>query len=744
MTQVQASLQVQLGDHHAEFTIWTPDMGRVFKHQFAIDTETTEIIETRPDLVPTMVLASACGGTRGVFISPDSLGDFLDAHTGESLIFHNAAFDLKVLAQVIAGDQAIYELVERNQVWDTMILRRLLALATEGNTARGQAGLANCAYEFLNLKLSKRQTDDAGADVRTGFGRFIGRPLMAIPADSLRYAAMDAMATWHLFWELNKRIRTVLQESAGVFGYVDEPWLRGVVNRFGPLTHHIQLRASILMDEITRNGIAVDPDRVSSKSSALEALTTRCLSELNARGYRPGEKGNTRVLQDAIESAIGSNPTYEIPRTKSDKQWSTTKEHLERLVASDPFFASFLKFRHAQKLQNTYLAKMGKDRVHPRFGYLLATGRTYCGGGLNLQNLPREDALHGGGPASPTIRSAFVPGEGNVFIDADLSQIELVMLAYVLRDQLKLGDSLAELINSGKDVHRLIAATVLNKQPDEITKAERSSAKPVSFGRPGGMGAGALQRIATLNYGLDLSLDEVANRINAYHRLCPELDRFLEDDVNSGMVLAERLRLTPLEFSQAIGDARQIDSVAATEPAGWLGGMLLKVLAEPHPTRRNGLPYTDVEIGYFWSKAQPLADELSVSLAEDLLHRRASKELSRAVANSAGVRPVMTATGRLRANATFCASRNTLFQGAAADGAILGLWRIWRAGFKVVAFIHDQVVVETPNDEDVADRLAQLTEHMKLGFVEVTPSMRVGVEAVVTRSLDKSELASIE
>jgi hypothetical protein len=209
------------------------------------------------------------------------------------------------------------------------------------------------------------------------------------------------------------------------------------------------------------------------------------------------------------------------------------------------------------------------------------------------------------------------------------------------------------------------------------------------------------------------------------------------------MVLAERLHLTPLEFSQTVGDARQLDGDTATEPAGWLGGMLLKVLAEPHPTRRNGLPYTDIEIDYFWSKAQPLADELIATLADDLVHRRANKELSRAVANSAGVRPVMTATGRLRANATFCASRNTLFQGTAADGAILGLWRIWRAGFKVVAFIHDQVVVETANDEDVADRSAQIVEHMKQGFVEVTPSMRVGVEAVVTRSLDKSELAAL-
>ena len=42
-------------------------------------------------------------------------------------------------------------------------------------------------------------------------------------------------------------------------------------------------------------------------------------------------------------------------------------------------------------------------------------------------------------------------------------------------------------------------------------------------------------------------------------------------------------------------------------------------------------------------------------------------------------------TGRLRANATYCARHNTVFQGLAADGAKLALWKLWRCGAAYVS-----------------------------------------------------------
>ena len=67
-----------------------------------------------------------------------------------------------------------------------------------------------------------------------------------------------------------------------------------------------------------------------------------------------------------------------------------------------------------------------------------------------------------------------------------------------------------------------------------------------------------------------------------------------------------------------------------------------------------------------------------------------------------GSAPVFTLTGRLRAKASFCARHNTVFQGLAADGAKLGLWNLWRAGFRIVNFIHDEVLVEVPAKSNLA------------------------------------------
>jgi hypothetical protein len=81
-----------------------------------------------------------------------------------------------------------------------------------------------------------------------------------------------------------------------------------------------------------------------------------------------------------------------------------------------------------------------------------------------------------------------------------------------------------------------------------------------------------------------------------------------------------------------------------------------------------------------------------------------------------------------------------VFQGAAADGAILGMWLVWRAGHKLVDFVHDQQVVEAPADDRVSQRIAENEELMKRGMLLVVPGMNVKVETVVTRSLNKADL----
>jgi hypothetical protein len=742
---------VTLGPYSCPFGPYKPGDGRLFK-LFSFDSETTDIDEDRPYLTPAYVIGAACDGHRGVFITRENVRPFFRAHHKAHIVMHHAAFDLKVSDPLLQPEIDLYQAVEEGRVFDTMVLRRLHSLATVGHTARGEASLADCAQEFLGVTLEKDATDAAGKKVRTSFGQFLGKPFTQIPPRYLAYLAQDVMATWGVFGHLNQRIKELLRSSRTVWGFVNvapdriwggfnDSWLHEVIRRFGPLSHHIQLRASILMDVLTSNGIGVDQARREEKTRQLRQVLENCKERLRQRGFLIDEKGSSKAMQSILNEFHRNNPHVPLKRTESGKNWSTAEEDLAELAGQDPFFTDYAKYRHAEKLLSTYLSKMGPARVHPRFGFLLETGRTYCGG-VNLQNLPKEDHLLKEDPEAATIRSCFVPAEGCVFIDLDYGQIELVTCGYALQHQFGLPSELARLINENNDVHRLIAATVQGKVPSEVTKEERNSAKPVSFGRLGGMSIRGLKKVAKSNYGIELTDAEVQQRINAYHQLCPELDQFLTDEVDTGLVIATALHLTPAQYHQATGRDYHPADPDNHSPAGWLGGMLLKVLREKNPVtdRGNGRPYTPEEITFFWAKAQALPVPLEPAVSDQLHNHQPGEKLWEVVRDWAGRRPVFTVTGRLRAGATFCSSRNCVFQGLAADGAILGLWLVWRAGYRIVAFIHDQLVVECPADDKVKDRVADIERLMKLGMGLVVPGMLVKVETVVTRSLNKNDL----
>ena len=194
--------------------------------------------------------------------------------------------------------------------------------------------------------------------------------------------------------------------------------------------------------------------------------------------------------------------------------------------------------------------------------------------------------------------------------------------------------------------------------------------------------------------------------------------------MDTGQALAEALDLTPARYYQAIGAYYDPSDPAMHVPAGLAGGH-----AAEGPPRRGARdpdghrpalqpPRRSPSSG---TQARRLPLKLKPKLRAKLEGRQADRRLWEAVRNWAGRRPVFTVTGRLRANATFCSSRNCIFQGAAADGAILGLWLVWRAGHRLVDFVHDQLVVESPADDRVPGRVAEIEELMKRGMLMVVP-----------------------
>ncbi len=760
-----------LGPGQYPFRQWVPADGRVITGPFALDTETTLIDEKRPDRVPALVLGSAFDGRQGFFILAKDMPAFLAAHPANSLIFHNAAFDLAVLQASLGRlDLDIYARVEAGRIADTMILARLLSLGTVGHSARNQCSLDYCAHEYLSVTLPKDLQTPGGESVRLTFGRYLGKPLEAYPAQYLQYAAGDPVATWFLFQHLKTRLPDIKAIAPRAYGYAGDRWLEDQWKKHGPGTHDIQLKGSIVLDRISRTGVFIDQTRRDEKVAALEQIVAETRHTLALAGLPVEGAGKTSALQKRIQRLADEHKRAGEPLSliyTETGQIATDEEQLKELAGIDPVLEVLLKHRQATKLLSTYTNKMqpGK-RIHGKFQYLMNSGRTCCGGGFNLQNLPKEKPPKKEKPApghddaegaleervekkrENTIRGCFVPSPGNVFVVVDYAQIELAVLGWACKYQLGFDGSLHEIISQGHDMHRLIAAKVLGKEPADVTRDERNAAKPVSLGRPGGLGWKTIQKQAKLVYGAELTEEQVRERMQAYETLCPELTKHLSERVNSGLELARALGLTPTAYNQATGKIRFNPAPEDDLPAGWLGGMLLKVLESPAPmtggnadTGRQPRPYTPAEIEFFWHAAARIpADELDEKARDALQNRKPSKKLRDAVDRLYGREPVITATGRLRANASYAACRNGIMQGLAADGAIYALWKLSRAGYTIVNFIHDEVIIEVPEDENLSATIADIERLMIEGMQMVVPGANVRVETEVRRSFSKVDV----
>jgi uracil-DNA glycosylase family 4 len=147
------------------------------------------------------------------------------------------------------------------------------------------------------------------------------------------------------------------------------------------------------------------------------------------------------------------------------------------------------------------------DRIHTTFKlYGTVTGRLSSGKaeadkitarapvrGVNLQQVPRD----------PFIRGLFGSAPGFTFVEADFSQVELRVVAFLSRDS-----TMLHLYQTDQDIHAATASWVLGVPMAEVTKDDRKKAKAVNFGFVYGMGAKKFVHTAFTKYDLVFSEQE--------------------------------------------------------------------------------------------------------------------------------------------------------------------------------------------------------------------------------------------
>jgi DNA polymerase I-like protein with 3'-5' exonuclease and polymerase domains len=103
---------------------------------------------------------------------------------------------------------------------------------------------------------------------------------------------------------------------------------------------------------------------------------------------------------------------------------------------------------------------------------------------------------------------------------------------------------------------------------------------------------------------------------------------------------------------------------------------------------------------------------------------------------------VHTLTGRVRGGIERSGQLfNTQFQGLAGDGAKAALWQLLRAGYRVVAFVHDEFLIELPEADDYSESAKDIERICCRTMEEFTPGVPIACEYSVANCWSKAAVA---
>ena len=243
------------------------------------------------------------------------------------------------------------------------------------------------------------------------------------------------------------------------------------------LFRDIELPLIPVLAEMEAIGVKLDEEALGLLEREFGAEIARLEQEIYVDVGHEFNLGSPKQLEQVLFFELN------LPKGKRTKTgYSTDASVLEELRPAHPMIDKLLEWRIYTKLRSTYVEALpsliaADGRLHTTFHQAVAATGRLSSSDPNLQNIPIRTAL------GRRIRRAFVAGEPSlVLLAADYSQIELRILAHVSGDE-HLKDAFAR----QADIHRETAARVLHKDPDEITKDERSMAKMVNFGLAYGM-----------------------------------------------------------------------------------------------------------------------------------------------------------------------------------------------------------------------------------------------------------------
>jgi len=386
------------------------------------------------------------------------LGSVDFAKTG--VIAHNTAFDGAILN---------WRYGVKPKAWfDTMCMGRALHGTEHSVSLKAMSeryGIGAKGNEVIMAK-GKRLADFTTQEIR----------------DYARYCINDVELTYELFSQM---VRTFPRQELKLIDLT----LRMFIEPFLDLdTGLLEQHLEDVKDR--KDKLLLDANITDKKDLMSNAKFATLLEEL---GVSPPRK---------ISPTTGKE-TYAF--AKSDEAFKELQEHeddrVQSLVAARLGNKSTLEETRTQRF--IAISKRGLLPVPIRY-YAAHTGRWGGQDKINLQNLPSR------GANGKKLKNSIIAPEGHSVIDADSSQIEARVLAWLAGQ-----NDLTEAFARGEDVYIKMAAQIYGCAEEEVTGAQRFIGKTTILGAGYGMGAEKFG-MQLKTFGHEVSPNEAKRIINIY------------------------------------------------------------------------------------------------------------------------------------------------------------------------------------------------------------------------------------
>ena len=358
--------------------------------------------------------------------------------------------------------------------------------------------------------------------------------MMSVPYDQMcDYGCGDVIATYLLA----RKLVSILKQDPKHFN---------VYNK-------VKLPAILSLADMERNGVLIDTKFLLDFVPIVDKKINDMYKELIALIPKPCMRAfvrtenidfsnpeNFKLTPDNLTKILFTKDGYNLkPKMLTDttNKPKTDASHLG-LFKDNPFIQKYQEYKQIKDLKSKYVgqpATTDQDakgffkyisddgRIHTSFHILTTTGRTGSSN-PNLQNITKKSDL------AWEFRKCFIPKEGYTFVSADLSQIELRLIAWEANDPRML-----QAYNNDEDLHALTASAIVGmdfkdflKEDKKFIKQSRQDAKGVNFGFCFELHYKSYPEYARNNYGLHVTEEQALEFQNKYFRLYKKVPKWHE------------------------------------------------------------------------------------------------------------------------------------------------------------------------------------------------------------------------